>query len=45
MINSSRKSLEINCLTISGYYPVNRLVKTQISGYIRYPDSTNWYSS
>ena len=37
--NSSRKSREINCRTISGYYPVNRLVKIQIYGYMRYPDS------
>jgi len=30
-INLSRKSREINCLTVSGYYPVNRLVKLQIN--------------
>ena len=38
-LNLLRKSCEINYLTISGYYPVNRLAKLQISGYIRYPDS------
>jgi len=41
-INLSRKSREINCLTISGYYPVNWLVKMQISGYIHHLDSKNY---
>ena len=40
----SRKSCDINHLTISGFYPVNLLTKMLISGYIRYPDSKNyWY--
>jgi len=37
--NLSRKSREISCLTISGNYLVNRLVETQLYGYIPYPDS------
>jgi len=41
-INLSRKSREINCPTISGHYPVNRLVKMKISGHNRYPDSRNY---
>ena len=42
--NLSRKFLEIICLTISGYYPANRLAKIQILGYICYPNSKNyWY--
>jgi len=40
--NLSRKSREINYLTISGYYPDNRLAKIQISGHIRYPDSKKY---
>ena len=32
-MNLSRKSRETNCLTISGYYPVNQLPNIQI--YIR----------
>jgi len=40
--NLSRKSREINYLTIGGYYPLNRLAKIQISGYIPYPDSKNY---
>ena len=35
-INLSRKSREINCLTVSGYYPDNRLVKLQLNIWI-YP--------
>jgi len=31
-----------DCLTISGYYPVNRPAKMQLYGYIRYPDSTDY---
>jgi len=29
-------------LTVSGYYPVNRLVQIQIHGYIHYPDNKNY---
>jgi len=38
-INLSHKSHEINCLTISGYYLVNRLAKIQICEYVHYSDS------
>jgi len=31
-------------ITIGNYYPVNLLAKMQIYGYVRYPDSKNfWY--
>jgi len=40
-INSSRKSREINRLTISSYYPISRLAEIQICRYIRYADSKN----
>jgi len=39
--NLSRKFCEINHLKISGYYPVNRLAKLKISGYVRNPDRKN----
>jgi len=32
---------EIDCLTISNYYPVKLLAKIQIHRYIRYPDGQN----
>jgi len=38
-INSSRKSREINYLTMSGNY---RLTKINTAGYIPYPDSKNY---
>ena len=40
--NSSRSSRKINCLTISGYCPINRLAKIQINRFIRYPDRKNY---
>jgi len=29
-------------VSLDSYYPVNRLAKFQIYGYIRYPDSKNY---
>jgi len=41
-INLSNKFDRINCVTISGYYRVNRLAKIQLYGYIRYRDGKNY---
>jgi len=41
-INASRKSREISCLTISGYYPFNQLSLIRMHGYIRHPESKNY---
>jgi len=41
-LKSSRKSCGTNSLTVSGYYPVDRLPKIEIYEHISYPDGKSY---